>query len=55
LVRNQAEFQRIANYIELHPVKAGLVSPPEELPRSRARPIAHPPQVTHLPHMKNAH
>ncbi|HXP85811.1 MAG TPA: transposase [Bryobacteraceae bacterium] len=55
LVRNQAEFQRIANYIEMNPVKAGLVSTPEEFPWSSARPIDNRPQVINLPHMKNAH
>jgi REP element-mobilizing transposase RayT len=37
LVRNQAEFQRIASYIEMNPVKAGLVGTPEEFLWSSAR------------------
>jgi len=37
LVRNEQEFQRIVNYIEMNPVKAGLVAKPEDFPWSSAR------------------
>jgi hypothetical protein len=37
LVRNQTEFDRIVNYIEMNPVKAGLVAKPEDFPWSSAR------------------
>ena len=37
LVRNRTEFDRIANYIEMNPVKAGLVAKPEDFPWSSAR------------------
>jgi REP element-mobilizing transposase RayT len=50
LVRNQTEFQRIADYIEMHPVKAGLAATPEEFAWSSARPIDNRPQVPNLPH-----
>lgn len=36
LVRNREEFRRIRNYIELNPVRAGLVTSPEEFPFSSA-------------------
>ena len=36
LVRDEAEFQRIARYIEWNPVKGGLVAAPEEFPWSSA-------------------
>jgi hypothetical protein len=50
LVRNEHEFRRIAQYIEMNPVKAGLARAPEDFPWSSARPIANRPQVTNLPH-----
>jgi len=50
LVRNDTEFERIINYIEMNPVKAGLVEIPEEFPWSSARPIDNRPQVDNLPH-----
>jgi putative transposase len=37
LVRDEAEFRRIVNYIELNPVKAGLVTTPEAFLWSSAR------------------
>ena len=37
LVRDDAEFQRIARYIEWNPVKSGMVATPEEFPWSSAR------------------
>lgn len=43
LVRDEAEFQRIARYIEMNPVKAGLANRPEEFAWSSARPIANRP------------
>jgi REP element-mobilizing transposase RayT len=36
-VRNPSEFRKIVHYIEWNPVKAGLVSDPEEYPWSSAR------------------
>jgi REP element-mobilizing transposase RayT len=50
LVRNKAEFQRIADYIEMNPVKCGMVSTAEEFLWSSARPIENRPQITNLPH-----
>jgi putative transposase len=50
LVRNKAEFQRIASYIEMNPVKAGLAATPEEFPWSSAWPIENRPQIENLPH-----
>jgi REP element-mobilizing transposase RayT len=38
LVRNDEEFRRIQHYIERNPVKAGLVSAPEEFPWSSVTP-----------------
>ena len=37
LVRNDAEFGRIARYIEMNPVRAGLVETPEAFPWPSAR------------------
>jgi putative DNA methylase len=37
LVRGTREFQRIRGYIEMNPVRAGLVCNPEEFPWSSAR------------------
>jgi REP element-mobilizing transposase RayT len=50
LVRNEAEFRRIEHYIEMNPVRAGLVAAPEEFPWSSARPIDNRPQVGNLPY-----
>jgi len=50
LVRNETEFQRIANYIEMNPVKCGIASTPEEFLWSSARRIDNPPQIDNLPH-----
>ncbi len=36
VVRNQTEFGRIANYIEMNPVKAGMAPTPEDFPCSSA-------------------
>jgi len=47
LVRNDAEFRRIANYIEMNPVRAGLAATPEEFRWSSAWPINNLP-TTHL-------
>ena len=41
LVRDGTEFKRIASYIEMNPVKAGLVSSPELFPWSSAY-VGHP-------------
>jgi putative transposase len=32
LVRDEVEFRRIVNYIEMNPVKAGLVTTPRSVP-----------------------
>jgi putative transposase len=40
LVRNEIEFRRIASYIEMNPVRAGLAATPEEFPWSSAAPRA---------------
>jgi len=50
LVRNDQEFRRIQAYIEYNPVKAGLVTRPEEYPWSSAGRPARPPQAASLPH-----
>src|SRR5947209_3678311 len=50
LVRDEIEFERIANYIEMNPVNAGVVATPEEFVWSSVRRIANPPQVNNLPH-----
>jgi REP element-mobilizing transposase RayT len=50
LVRNKTEFQRIARYIEMNPVKCGIVSTPEEFLWCSARPIDNRPQIDNLPH-----
>ena len=50
LVRDDAELQRIAQYIEWNPVTAGLVARPDDFPWSSAGPIANRPQVSNLPH-----
>ena len=55
LVRNDAEFERIVDYIERNPVTAGLAATPEEYPWSSARPIDNRPQVDNLPHMAAGH
>jgi putative transposase len=38
LVRNEEEFRRIASYIEMNPVRAGLVATPDKFPWSSASP-----------------
>jgi putative transposase len=50
LVRNEQEFKRIANYIEMNPVHAGFVASPEAFQWSSAWPIDNRPQITNLPH-----
>jgi REP element-mobilizing transposase RayT len=50
LVRNQMEFERIASYIEMNPVTAGLVATSELFPWSSARPILNRPRVANPPH-----
>ena len=50
LVRDRTEFERIASYIEMNPVRARLVGNPEEFRWSSAWPIANRPQVSNLPH-----
>jgi REP element-mobilizing transposase RayT len=40
LVRDRPEFQRIARYIEMNPVRAGLVQIPKDFPWSSAAPQA---------------
>jgi putative transposase len=51
VVRDKTEFRRIANYIEMNPVKAGMAATPEEFRWSSARPIDNRPQVDNLPHI----
>ncbi len=51
LVRTDDEFDRIARYIEMNPVHAGLVTEPGQFPWCTSRPIANRPQVTNLPHL----
>ena len=50
VVRNEEEFRRITDYIEMNPVKAGLAATPQEFRWSSARPIDNRPQLTKLPH-----
>jgi len=50
LVRNEGEFQRIAFYIEMNPVRAGLAATPEAFPWSSAWPMNNRPQIANLPH-----
>ncbi len=49
LVRNDLEFTRIMHYIEMNPVKPGLVATPEEFLWSSGRRNGNPPQVDNLP------
>jgi REP element-mobilizing transposase RayT len=51
LVRNGTEFERIADYIEMNPVTAGLAATPEEFRWSSSWPINNRPQVDNLPHI----
>ncbi len=46
LVRNPTEFERIARYIEMNPVRAGVVATPQDFPWSSAMQITHPPHKT---------
>ena len=50
LVRDDQEFKRIATYIEMNPVRAGLVATPEVFQWSSAWPIENRPQINNLPH-----
>jgi REP element-mobilizing transposase RayT len=50
LVRDDTEFQRIVRYIEMNPVKAGLVAMPEDFSWSSAGPIDNRPQAASLPY-----
>ena len=51
LVRDSDEFERIQRYIEYNPVRAGLVTLPEEYPWSSAgRRLEIGAQLTKLPH-----
>jgi REP element-mobilizing transposase RayT len=50
LVRDETEFQRIKNYIEMNPVKCGLAVTPEEFLWSSARPIDNRPRIDNPPH-----
>jgi REP element-mobilizing transposase RayT len=54
LVRNQQEFQRITRYIEMNPVKAGLVTSLEQFPWSSGKGrLAIGPQVATCPTIVN--
>jgi putative transposase len=50
LVRDEIEFERIANYIEMDPVNAGVVATPELFLWAGGWRIDNPPQVANLPH-----
>jgi len=50
LVRDQREFERIARYIEMNPVTAGLVESSEPFRWSSAWPIDNRPRVGNPPH-----
>jgi hypothetical protein len=50
LVRDQKEFAKIASYIEMNPVHAGLTAAPEEFRWSSAWPIDNRPQINNLPY-----
>jgi REP element-mobilizing transposase RayT len=52
LVRDEREFDRIATYIEMNPVKAGVCAAPEEFPCSSAWRISNPPQAASLPYLR---
>jgi putative transposase len=49
-VRDEVEFERIADYIENNPVTAGLCATPGDFPWSSGRPSATRPQDAILPH-----
>ena len=49
-VRDEVEFERIADYIENNPVSAGLCASPEDFRWSSGRRVENPPQVANLPH-----
>jgi REP element-mobilizing transposase RayT len=51
LVRDGEEFRKIQRYIENNPVRAGLVTIPEEFLWSSAGRPERPPQAEGLPHM----
>jgi hypothetical protein len=50
LVRDDCEFQKIATYIEMNPVTAGLAATPQAFLWRSATPIANRPQIANLPH-----
>jgi REP element-mobilizing transposase RayT len=50
VVRGADEFRRIARYIEMNPVKAGIVAAAEEFRWSSAWRVANPPQAGSLHH-----
>jgi REP element-mobilizing transposase RayT len=50
VVRSDAEFRRIMQYIENNPVRAGLCVNAEDFPWSSARRAESPPQAKCLPH-----
>jgi len=50
LVRNDDEFRRIQRYIEMNPVRAGLVCQPEDYPWSSAGRPDRPPRPNGPPH-----
>jgi hypothetical protein len=53
-VRDAREFERIASYIEMNPVSAGLCASPEDFRWSSGRPSATRPQDAILPHNHTA-
>jgi putative transposase len=50
LVRSAEEFERIARYIEMNPVNAGLISECGQFPWCSSGRIINRPQVSNLPH-----
>ena len=50
-VRDEVEFERIADYIENNPVSAGICASAEDFPWSSAGRVNNPPQVDNLPHV----
>jgi REP element-mobilizing transposase RayT len=51
LVRDNKEFEKIKDYIEMNPVTAGLAHSQEEFRWSSSWPINNRPQVDNLPHI----
>ena len=52
LLRDEIESERIANYIEMNPVNAGVALMPDSFIGASGRRISNPPQVGNLPHIE---